>query len=184
MGGEPFTNFQMIKEIVEWLESGAIDIPFATNRGTNRLNIDLEFFRELWSFQTLQMTISKETLPNLTEGVLDMQEKGYKINAALAEGVNWTKKDALIYREQLCLLKDFYLKNMVVICLRLWFWGRIGLCCQTQLSGILRSQRTMNIVKTACCAGFVRRVQVSTTDTEVILPPEIKGGALWFWQKL
>lgn len=37
------------------------------------------------------MTISKETLPTL------------------AEGIDWTMNDALIYREQL--LKDAYLKN-------------------------------------------------------------------------
>ena len=37
MGGEPFMNFPLIKEIVEWLEGGVIDIPyvcFATTNGT------------------------------------------------------------------------------------------------------------------------------------------------------
>ena len=37
MGGEPLMNFPLIKEIVEWLETGVIDIPwvcFATTNGT------------------------------------------------------------------------------------------------------------------------------------------------------
>ena len=88
MGGEPFMNFPLIKEIVEWLEGGVIDVPFIcsattngtlltdeiknwlrkhknifvpsasydgnikmqlTNRGTDKYNIDLAFFKELWS---------------------------------------------------------------------------------------------------------------------------------------
>lgn len=150
MGGEPFMNFPLIKEIVEWLEGGVIDIPFicfattnatlltdeiknwlrehkniitlgasydgsrkmqSTNRGTDKYTIDLPFFKELWSKQSIRMTISKETLPTLAEGVLDTQKKGYKIEAALANGVDWTIEDAITYREQLCILKDFYLKN-------------------------------------------------------------------------
>ena len=37
MGGEPFMNFPLIKNVVEWLETGVIDIPwicFATTNGT------------------------------------------------------------------------------------------------------------------------------------------------------
>lgn len=150
MGGEPFMNFPLIKEIVEWLETGVIDIPYvcfattngtlitaemknwlrqhkntitlgasydgnakmqSTNRGTDKHNIDLDFFKELWPHQGLHMTISKETLPTLAEGVLDIQTKGFKLEAALAEGIDWTIDNALMYREQLCILKDAYLKN-------------------------------------------------------------------------
>ena len=150
MGGEPFMNFQLIKDIVEWLETGVIDVPWicyattnatlftdeiknwlrehknsinlgasydgtrkmqSANRGTDKYNLDLAFFRELWSHQPLHMTISKETLPNLAEGVLDIQNKGYKVEAALAEGIKWTMEDSVLYREQLCILKETYLKN-------------------------------------------------------------------------
>lgn len=150
MGGEPFMNFPLIKEIVEWLETGAINVPFicfattnatlltdeikdwlrehkqtvnlgasydgnsemqSTNRGTDKHNIDLEFFKELWPHQSSRMTISKETLSTLAKGVLDMQKKGYELGAALAQGVDWTIDDALIYREQLLILKDACLKN-------------------------------------------------------------------------
>lgn len=150
MGGEPFMNFPLIKNVVEWLETGVIDVPWIcfattnatlltnelkswlrehkdaitlgasydgnsqmqfTNRGTEKHNIDLDFFHELWPHQDFHMTISKETLPTLAKGVLDIQAKGYEVTAALAQGVDWTIADALIYREQLCILKDAYLKN-------------------------------------------------------------------------
>ena len=150
MGGEPFMNFPLIKAIVEWLETGVIDVPWIcfattngtlltdeikswlrehkdnitlgasydgtgqmqlTNRGTDKHNIDLAFFHELWPHQALHMTISKETLPTLAEGVLDIQTHGYNVEAALAEGIDWTINDALIYREQLNILKNAYLKN-------------------------------------------------------------------------
>ena len=150
MGGEPFMNFPLIKDVVEWLEEGAITAPWIcfattngtlltdeikdwlrdhkdsiilgasydgsnemqyTNRGTDKYNVDLNFFYELWPNQRFHMTISKETLPNLAKGVLDIQKKGYKVEAALAEGINWTIDDAVIYREQLCILKDAYLEN-------------------------------------------------------------------------
>lgn len=150
MGGEPFMNFPLIKEIVEWLETDVIAIPWicfattngtllteeikswlrehkdtinlgasydgttkmqATNRSTDKYNVDLAFFHELWSNQGFHMTISKETLPMLAEGVLDMQKRGYNVEAALAEGIDWTIDDAVMYREQLCILKSIYLKN-------------------------------------------------------------------------
>lgn len=153
MGGEPFTNFRLIKEIVEWLEKGAIDVPWicysstngtlltdeikdwlrkhnsslvvgasydgniemqSTNRGTDKHSIDLELFHEMWPFQPLHMTISKETLPRLAEGVLYMQRKGYEVEAALAQGVDWTVEDAMVYRNQLCILKDAYLKDVSI----------------------------------------------------------------------
>ncbi len=150
MGGEPLMNFPLIKDVVEWLETGVIPVPWicfastngtlltdeikawlrehkdsinlgasydgtgqmqSTNRGTDKYNVDLEFFREVWPHQPLHMTISKETLPTLAEGVLDMQKLGYNVEAALAEGIDWTIEDALIFRKQLCILKDAYLKN-------------------------------------------------------------------------
>ncbi len=151
MGGEPLMNFTLIKEIVEWLEKGAINVPWvcfastnatlinndikdwlkkhkkymilgisydgtskmqSQNRGTDNYEIDLDFFYNLWPEQTFQMTISKETLPFLAEGVLSVQRKGYEINASLAQGINWTMEDAKLYREQLCLLKEAYLKDV------------------------------------------------------------------------
>ncbi len=150
MGGEPLMNFPLIKEIVEWLEGDAINVPWicfastnatlltddikdwliehkesimlgasydgtskmqSKNRGSEKYNIDLDFFCNLWPMQDFQMTISKETLPFLAEGILDVQRKGFEIFATLAQGVEWTIEDALLYREQLCILKNTYLTD-------------------------------------------------------------------------
>lgn len=81
------------------------------NRGTNHFEIDLDFFHSLWPEQTFQMTISKETLPYLAEGVLYVQRKGYELNASLAQGVDWNIDDAKLYREQLLILKNAYLND-------------------------------------------------------------------------
>ena len=154
MGGEPFTNFALIKDVVEWLETGSIRVPWIcyvgtngtllsdevkgwlqrhknsivvcasddgdeqmqlTNRGTQNFDIDLRFFKELWPRQPLHMTVSKETLPSLAEGVLNIQRKGYEVDVSLAQGINWTLEDAFVYREQLCKLKDTYLKDVSLI---------------------------------------------------------------------
>lgn len=150
MGGEPLMNFTLIKNIVEWLETDVISVPWicfattnatllddkrkgwfrehsksiclgasydgtgnmqSTNRGTGRYDIDLDFFHATWPFESFQMTISKETLPHLAEGVLHVQKKGYDLHASLAQGVDWDINDAILYRKQLSLLKDVYLKD-------------------------------------------------------------------------
>ena len=182
MGGEPFMNFPLIKEIVEWLEGGVIDVPYvcfattngtlltdkiknwlrkhkktfvagasydgssemqSTNRGTDKYNLDLDFFYELWPNQSMHMTISKETLPNLAEGIFDIHKKGYKFDGALAHGVDWTIDDAIIYRQQLCILKDFYLKNTA-----LTPFNRL-----TMYINILDSSATEKIQEKWCGAG-------------------------------
>ncbi len=81
------------------------------NRGTNSSSIDLNFFFKTWNFQSFHMTVSHETLPNLADGVIYAQKKGYKIEVSLAEGVNWTENDALIYKRELEKLADFYIEN-------------------------------------------------------------------------
>ena len=154
MGGEPFMNFPLIKEVVEWLEKGSISVPWvsfittngtllneeiknwlrqhkqsiilgasydgdngmqSTNRRTDNYCLDLNFFRELWPKQPLHMTISKETLPKLANGVLDIQKKGYEVEAYLAEGINWTLDDAVMYQRQLRILKEAYVKDTKLV---------------------------------------------------------------------
>ncbi len=140
MGGEPMTNFSLIKEVVEWAENQDFNIPlifFLTtnatlfddetkewfrnhknsivagasydgteemqiaNRATEKSAIDLEFFHNTWPFQEFHMTISKESLPNLANGILTLQRKGYPLSAALAQGVDWNEKDAEIFDREL-----------------------------------------------------------------------------------
>lgn len=80
------------------------------NRGFHN-KIHTEFFKTAWPFQPLKMTISKETLPILASGVIELQQQGYAVDAALAQGVFWTKPDALELRNQLAILREFYLRE-------------------------------------------------------------------------
>ncbi len=147
MGGEPLLRFDLIKEIVEWLETGVCPIPFVcfattngtlltpqmkdwfrehrkfaclgasydgvgssqeANRGDAAAHVDLEFFHEVWPKQGFKMTISKESLPFLCDSFIDAYHKGYRIDASLAQGVDWNLEDAKIYQQQLRLLMEFY----------------------------------------------------------------------------
>lgn len=151
MGGEPLTNFPLIKGLVEWAESELIEVPFLffitsngtlfdderkawfrkhrdtivvgvsydgttemqrKNRKTHENQIDMDFFHETWPFQEFHMTISQDSLPHLAEGILEIQKKGYAVNAALAQGVEWNDEDARLYDEQLQLLEKAYLNDL------------------------------------------------------------------------
>ncbi len=81
------------------------------NRGCNNSQSLLDFLLHTWPYQTLQMTISQETLPHFAEGVLYLQNKGFKLHTSIAQGVNWKKKDEKEYSRQLNILGDYYLSN-------------------------------------------------------------------------
>jgi len=150
MGGEPLMNFDIIQQIVEWLETGPISVPFICfsttngtllneerknwfrqhrdviwlgasydgntemqrkNRGVTANDVDFSFFYEVWPLQGFKLTISKESLPHLAEGILESQQKGYRMAASLAQGIDWNDADTELYIEQLRLLADAYLEN-------------------------------------------------------------------------
>ncbi len=79
------------------------------NRGTAKNAVDLALIHDLYPRQGFHMVISRETLPHLAEGVLEIQRKGYRIEAALAQGEEWTDADAKLYRRQLETLARAYL---------------------------------------------------------------------------
>ena len=148
IGGEPFMNFRLIREIVEWLSALKHSVPVITscstngtliddsnkgwlrdhkdilhvilsydgdfemqrqNRHTTKSQIDVQFFIDTWPDYSCHMTISKETLPKLAHGVLKLQRAGGTLDAAVAQGADWTHEDAITYREQLSILADAYL---------------------------------------------------------------------------
>lgn len=85
------------------------------NRGTDKKTIDYDFFKQTWPLQSVHMTISKGTLPVLAQGVLFLQrERDFRVEAALAQGVEWTKDDAILYREQLRMLGDEYINDTTI----------------------------------------------------------------------
>lgn len=150
MGGEPLMNFDLIRQIVEWLETGPIPVPFicfaATNgilldeerkdwfrkhrdaiwlgasydgntemqrrnRGNRAKSVDFDFFYEVWPRQGFKLTISKESLPHLAEGVVESQRKGYRMVGSLAQGIDWNDADAELYLAQLRMLAGSYLED-------------------------------------------------------------------------
>lgn len=150
-GGEPFLEFDLLKDITEYICERKGSIPctvFATTNGTlvhgevqtwlrehdgcfvcglsldgtremhnlNRSNsyddIDLEFFLEMYPEQDVKMTISKETLPNLAEGVIELHQRGFLVSCNLAYGIDWSDpQNTEILNRELHKLIDFYLKN-------------------------------------------------------------------------
>lgn len=87
------------------------------NRGTGEyFENNLELIHDIYPKQGFHMTISKETLPTLAEGVLFVQRKGWRLEAALAQGVDWNEQDARLYRSELEKLARAYLgkdKNLM-----------------------------------------------------------------------
>ncbi len=151
-GGEPFLEFETIREIYNYIESGMPGwkkkaIIFVNTNGTlldeekkewlrvrkehiycglsldgtremhnrNRSNsfdqIDLEFFKECWPEQNVKMTVSKETLPQLAEGVMFVHEKGFECGCTFAYGIEWSDALVGILQEQLYILVRYYAEN-------------------------------------------------------------------------
>ena len=154
-GGEPFLEFELIKQITEYICKNKGDkqcIIFATTNGTlvhgevqkwlrehsscfvcglsldgtrkmhniNRSNsyddIDIDFFRELYPYQDVKMTISKETLPNLADGVIELHKKGFLVSCNLAYEIDWSSdENAILLNRELHKLIDYYLKNPDIV---------------------------------------------------------------------
>lgn len=82
------------------------------NRSNSYDDIDLDFFREMYPEQDVKMTISQETLPMLSEGVIDIHQKGFRVSCNLAYEIDWSDpENADILCRELTRLIDFYLKN-------------------------------------------------------------------------
>ena len=82
------------------------------NRSNSYDDIDLEFFLELYPEQDIKMTVSKETLPNLAEGVIELHQKGFLVSCNLAYGIDWSAPENIeVLNRELHKLIDFYLEN-------------------------------------------------------------------------
>ena len=82
------------------------------NRSNSSQLIDLDFFAETYPDQEVKMTISQATLPFLSEGVIFLHNKGFKVSCNLAYGLDWSEvsnKDIL--ERELMKLINFYLEH-------------------------------------------------------------------------
>ena len=79
------------------------------NRCDSYDKIDLDFFRKEYPFA--KMTVTRETLPGLAEGVIELHEQGFEVSANLGYGIPWEENDPEILSEQLLRLIDYYMAH-------------------------------------------------------------------------
>lgn len=89
------------------------DIMQMANRGVSANKIPTDYIVQHWPNSYFKMTVSKETLPIYSQGIIELTKKGYKVPSSLAEGINWDENDAKIYKSELLKIGDFYLKNPI-----------------------------------------------------------------------
>ena len=97
------------------------------NRHTAASQIDLDFFIETWPGYTFHMTISKETLPKMAQGILSIQRAGGTLDAAIAQGIDWTDDDTVVYADQLGILAKTYLEDESIPPVNLLSAGLFGI---------------------------------------------------------
>lgn len=82
------------------------------NRSHSFDNIDIPFFAKNYPNQTVKMTVSRETLPKLCEGVIFCHEQGFPVSVNLAFGPDWSGCEFLqLLEEQLSELIQYYLDH-------------------------------------------------------------------------
>ncbi len=108
---------EWLKENTNYLQMGlSLDGTKAmhdTNRNNSYDKIDIDFFAKTYPSQGIKMTISKETLPYLAEGIINCHNLGFEdVNANLAYGIDWTDpENEKIYERELLKLVDFYIAH-------------------------------------------------------------------------
>ena len=109
-------------EIQEWFRKNAkrfwLSLSLDGTREMHNLNrsfsyddIDIDFFREMWPNQTIKMTISPQTLPNLADGIRHIHSLGFELTANLAHGMSWTPSLIGLYRGELHKIAEYYLSD-------------------------------------------------------------------------
>ena len=104
--------FDHRKTITLGLSYDGIPSAQQSNRGTASGSIDLDFFRNTWPNQKIQMTINAESVYSMAEGVIYLLERGFAVNANAAyEANDWPRKSLQEYYRQLRILSDYYLEH-------------------------------------------------------------------------
>lgn len=109
-------------KIKEWLENNQDTVKVALsadgtpemhnlNRSNSYDKIDFDFFANTNS--VVKMTVSGETLPHLSEGIIFLHKLGFEVvRANLAFGIDWSDdNNVFIFASELNKLADFYIDN-------------------------------------------------------------------------
>ena len=82
------------------------------NRSNSSKNIDLSFFKELYPNQDVKMTVAKESLRTLSEGVIYLHENGFDVSCNLAYNIDWSDEmNQEILQRELMKLISYYLNH-------------------------------------------------------------------------
>lgn len=81
------------------------------NRNNSFYKIDINFFKKLYPNMFIKMTVSKETLRDLSSGVIYCHENGLNVANNLAYGIDWNDQDIEILSKELEILIQYYLDN-------------------------------------------------------------------------
>lgn len=140
LGGEPFIESKLIRDVVEWTFSKiwpkrcsfkvttngtlldenmkkwlkryrnkvcvvlSLDGPMHIqnkNRNCSYSKIDFDFFRKTWPNQPVKMTVCKDTINELFDSIVYIQNGlGLDVSFSLAGGIDWDEKDLEIFEEE------------------------------------------------------------------------------------
>lgn len=110
-------------EIQEWLKKHSDIFKCALSLDGNKLmhdinrcnsfdKIDIKFFAEVFPDQTMKMTISNNTLPYLSDGIIFMHNNNYKFTCNLAFDIDWSNEsNSGVLERELMKLIEYYLSN-------------------------------------------------------------------------
>jgi uncharacterized protein len=150
-GGEPFTNFPLIRQLCEavWAQKWQKPYFFSTttngtmvhgeikdwlfsnrhrfyaslsldgtkemhdlNRSNSFSKIDIPFFQNTWANPSVKMTISNESLPRLSEGVIFIHSLGFVIHNNFAFKIDWSDhRNINVLNAELQKLVKYYLEH-------------------------------------------------------------------------
>lgn len=85
------------------------------NRSESSSSVDIEFFAKTWPCQNIKMTISPQTLPSLSEGIIYLHNAGFNyisVDLAMGDKINWNETALLEYKDELNKLVNYYLANI------------------------------------------------------------------------
>jgi radical SAM protein with 4Fe4S-binding SPASM domain len=82
------------------------------NRSQSYDDIDFDFFVKTWPSQTVKMTVSPESLPSLTEGIVALHGLGFGVLANFAYLCDWSDpNNETVLKRELRSLADYYLDH-------------------------------------------------------------------------
>ncbi len=85
------------------------------NRSNSYDLIDIDFFHDTYPWQSVKMTVSLNTLSQMSEGVIESHKKGFDVICDLAYGIDWhDSENSNILSNELQKLIDFYLENLQI----------------------------------------------------------------------